>query len=151
MATETTRTTTTAALIIAAFALTSLAVLPAASAQDGALDRSVDQETGMEQVADARTDQNEGNRQGNLISLAEDLLNTNSEGGGGGGSSGAGAGVGPGISSDSRQGQSVENPTLGNEALFGDDLGISTAFNAAQVNVDLRNLVSLTSPSSSAE
>jgi hypothetical protein len=149
MATETTTRTTTA-LILATFALTAIGVLPAASAQDGDSDRSVDQETGMAQVADARAEQNEGNRQGNLISLAEELLNTNTIGGGGSGS-GVGAGVGPGVSSDSRQGQSVENPTLGNENLFGDDLGISTALNAAQVNVDLRNLVNLTPPSTATE
>jgi hypothetical protein len=151
MTTETTRTTrrTTSTLILATFALMTIGVLPVASAQDGGFDRSVDQETGMAQVADARAEQNEGNRQGNLISLAEELLNTNTIGSGGG--SGVGAGVGPGVSSDSRQGQSVENPTLGNEALFGDDLGISTALNAAQVNVDLRNLVNLTPPSTATE
>jgi hypothetical protein len=148
MATETT-TRTTAALILATFALMTLGVLPVASAQDGDLDRSVDHETGMAQVADARAEQNEENRQGNLISLAEELLNTNTIGGGGSG--GVGAGIGPGVSSDSRQGQSVENPTLGNENLFGDDLGISTALNAAQVNVDLRNLVNLTPPSTATE
>ena len=150
MATKTTRTTAaTTALILATFALMTIGVLPAAFAQDGDSDQNVDQETGMSQVADATAQQNEGNRQGNLISLAEELLNTNTIGGGG--SSGVGAGVGPGVSSDSRQGQSVDNPTLGNGALFGDDLGISSALNAAQVNVDLRNLVSLTPPSSATE
>ena len=156
MATKTTRTTTatTTALILATFALvgvlTTGAVLPSAFAQDGDSDHSVDQETGMSQVADATAQQNEGNRQGNLISLAEDLLNTNTIGGGGIGG-GASAGAIPGVTSDSEQGQSVDNPSQGNGALFGDDLGISTALNAAQVNVDLRNLVSLTPPSSATE
>jgi hypothetical protein len=147
----TTRTTTrtTTALILATFALMTIGVIPAAFAQDGDLDRSVDQETGMSQVADATAEQNEGNRQGNLISLAEELLNTNTIGGGGSGG-GASAGAGPGVTSDSRQGQTVDNPSQGNGALFGDDLGISTALNAAQVNVDLRNLVNLTPPSSPA-
>ena len=147
MATKTTRTTT--ALILATFALMTMGVvLPDAFAQDGDLDRNVDQETGMSQVADATAQQNEGNRQGNLISLAEELLNTNTIGGGGIGG-GASAGAIPGVTSDSRQGQTVDNPSQGNGALFGDDLGISTALNAAQVNVDLRNLVELTPPSSS--
>jgi hypothetical protein len=146
MATKTTRTTT--ALILATFALMTIGVIPAAFAQDGDSDRSVDQETGMEQVADATSEQNEGNRQGNLISLAEELLNTNTIGGAG---SGGGGGVGPGVTADSRQGQTVDNPSQGNGALFGDDLGISTALNAAQVNVDLRNLVNLTPPSTAAE
>jgi hypothetical protein len=144
MATKTTRTTTTA-LILATFALMTIGVVaPAAFAQDGDLDRNVDQETGMSQVADATAQQNEGNRQGNLISLAEELLNTNTIGG-------SGAGANPGVTADSRQGQTVDNPSQGNGALFGDDLGISTALNAAQVNVDLRNLVELTPPSSNAE
>ena len=148
MATKTTRTTTTA-LILATFALMTIGVVvPAAFAQDGDLDRNVDQETGMSQVADATAQQNEGNRQGNLISLAEELLNTNTIGGGGAGG-GASAGANPGVTADSRQGQTVDNPSQGNGALFGDDLGISTALNAAQVNVDLRNLVELTPPSSS--
>ena len=147
MATKTTRTTTTA-LILATFALMTIGVVPAAFAQDGDLDRNVDQETGMEQVADATSEQNEGNRQGNLISLAEELLNTNTIGGAG---SGGGGGVSPGVAADSRQGQTVDNPSQGNGALFGDDLGISTALNAAQVNVDLRNLVNLTPPSTAAE
>ncbi len=147
MTTKTTRTTT--ALIVATFALMAIGlVVPAAFAQDGDLDRNVDQETGMSQVADATAQQNEGNRQGNLISLAEELLNTNTIGGGGIGG-GASAGAIPGVASDSRQGQTVDNPSQGNGALFGDDLGISTALNAAQVNVDLRNLVELTPPSSS--
>ena len=147
----TTRTTTrtTTAFILATFALMTIGVIPAAFAQDGDLDRSVDQETGMVQAADATAEQNEGNRQGNLISLAEELLNTNTIGGGGSGG-GASAGAGPGVTSDSRQGQTVDNPSQGNGALFGDDLGISTALNAAQVNVDLRNLVNLTPPSSPA-
>jgi hypothetical protein len=149
MATKTTRTTT--ALIVATFALMTIGVaVPAAFAQDGDLDRNVDQETGMSQVADATAQQNEGNRQGNLISLAEELLNTNTIGGGGPGG-GASAGANPGVTADSRQGQTVDNPSQGNGALFGDDLGISTALNAAQVNVDLRNLVNLTPPSSTTE
>jgi hypothetical protein len=150
MATKTIRTTaTTTALILATFALIGV-VVPAAFAQDGDLDRNVDQETGMSQVADATAQQNEGNRQGNLISLAEELLNTNTIGGGGIGG-GASAGAVPGVTSDARQGQTVDNPSQGNGALFGDDLGISTALNAAQVNVDLRNLVSLTPPSPTTE
>jgi hypothetical protein len=141
-------TTTTTALILATFALMTIGVVPAAFAQDGDLgfDRNVDQETRNVQVADATAEQNEGNKQGNLISLAEDLLNTNTIGGGG---NGGGASAGPGVTSDSRQGQTVDDPSQGNGALFGDDLGISTALNAAQVNVDLRDLVDLTPPSSS--
>jgi hypothetical protein len=147
MATKT--KTTTTALILATFALMTIGIVPAAFAQDGDLgfDRNVDQETRNVQVADATAEQNEGNKQGNLISLAEDLMNTNSIGGGG---NGGGASAGPGVTSDSRQGQTVDDPSQGNGALFGDDLGISTALNAAQVNVDLRDLVDLTpSPSSS--
>jgi hypothetical protein len=142
-----TRTKTTTALILATFALMTIGVVPAAFAQDGDLDfdRNVDQETRNVQVADATAEQNEGNKQGNLISLAEDLLNTNTIGGGG---NGGGASAGPGVTSDSRQGQTVDDPSQGNGALFGDDLGISTALNAAQVNVDLRDLVDLTPPSS---
>ena len=150
MATKTTRTTTTA-LILATFALMTVGVaVPAAFAQDGDLnlDRNVDQETGNVQVADATSEQNEGNKQGNLISLAEELLNTNTIGGGG---NGGGAGAGSGVTADSRQGQTVDEPSQGNGALFGDDLGISTAFNAAQVNVDLRDLVDLTPSSPAAE
>ena len=151
MTTKTTRTTAaTAALILATFALMTIGVLPAAFAQDGDSDQNVDQETGISQVADATAKHNEGNRQGNLISLAEELLNTNTIGGGGIGG-GASAGAIPGVTSDSQQGQTVDNPSQGNGALFGDDLGISTALNAAQVNVDLRNLVSLTPPSSATE
>ena len=140
--------TTTTALILATFALMTIGIVPAAFAQDGDLgfDRNVDQETRNVQVADATAEQNEGNKQGNLISLAEDLMNTNSIGGGG---NGGGASAGPGVTSDSRQGQTVDDPSQGNGALFGDDLGISTALNAAQVNVDLRDLVDLTPPSSS--
>jgi hypothetical protein len=151
MATKITRTTTpTTTALITAFALVGViaaGVVPTAFAQDGGLnsDRNVDPETGNVQVADATSEQNEGNKQGNLISLAEDLLNTNSIGGAGVG--GAGAGTSPGLTSDSRQGQSVEDPSQGNGAVFGDDLGISTALNAAQVNVDLRHLVDLTPPS----
>jgi hypothetical protein len=150
MATKTTRTTATTTLILGTFALMTIGVLPAAFAQDGDSDHNVDQETGMSQVADATAQQNEGNRQGNLISLAEELLNTNTIGGGGIGG-GASAGAIPGVTSDSQQGQTLDNPSQGNGALFGDDLGISTALNAAQVNVDLRNLVSLTPPSSATE
>lgn len=152
MATNTTRTTRiTTALILATFALMTIGlVVPAAFAQDGDLDRNVDQETGMSQVADAAAHQNEGNRQGNLISLAEELLNTNSIGGSGTGG-GASAGAIPGVTSDSRQGQTVDDPSQGNGALFGDDLGISTALNAAQVDVDLSNLVNLPSPAQTAE
>jgi hypothetical protein len=151
MATKTATRTTTTALIVATFALMTIGVVvPAAFAQDGDLDRNVDQETGMSQVADATAQQNEGNRQGNLISLAEELLNTNTIGGGGAGG-GASAGANPGVTADSRQGQTVDNPSQGNGALFGDDLGISTALNAAQVNVDLRNLVNLTPPSTPTE
>ena len=136
---------TTTALILATFALMTVGVSQTVFAQDSGpdLERNVDQETGNVQVADATSEQNEGNRQGNLISLAEDLLNTNSVGGGGSGG-GSGSGAGPGVTSDSRQGQTVEDPSQGNGALFGDDLGISTALNAAQVNVDLRDLVDLT-------
>ena len=146
-----TRTTPTAALIVATFALMTIGVVPVAFAQDGSLDldRNVDQETGNVQVADATAEQNEGNRQGNLISLAEELLNTNSLGGGGG--EGAGASAGPGITADSSQGQTVDHPSQGNGALFGDDLGISTALNAAQVNVDLRDLVDLNPSAPAAE
>jgi hypothetical protein len=149
MATKT--KTTTTALILATFALMTIGVVPAAFAQDGDLDfdRNVDQETRNVQVADATAEQNEGNKQGNLISLAEDLLNTNTIGGGGG--NGGGASAGAGVTSDSRQGQTVDDPSQGNGALFGDDLGISTALNAAQVNVDLRDLVDLTPPSSTAD
>ena len=140
--------TTTTALILATFALMTVGIVPAAFAQDGDLDfdRNVDQETRNVQVADATAEQNEGNKQGNLISLAEDMLNTNTIGGGG---NGGGASAGPGVTSDSQQGQTVDDPSQGNGALFGDDLGISTALNAAQVNVDLRDLVDLTPPSSS--
>jgi hypothetical protein len=147
MATKSTSTTT--ALILSAFALVGLMTATGVSqtvfAQDAGpdLERNVDQETGNVQVADATSEQNEGNKQGNLISLAEDLLNTNSVGGGGSGG-GSGSGAGPGVTSDSRQGQTVDDPSQGNGALFGDDLGISTALNAAQVNVDLRDLVDLT-------
>ena len=153
MATRITRrTTTTTALILATFALvgvltTGVALVPSAFAQDGDLDHSVDQETGNVQVADAKSEQNEGNKQGNLISLAEDLLSTNAIGGAGIGAGAGGATAGPGVASDSRQGQSVDDPSQGNGALFGDDLGISTALNAAQVNVDLRDLVDLAPPS----
>jgi hypothetical protein len=139
---------TTTALILATFALVGLmtaGVSQTVFAQDSGpdLERNVDQETGNVQVADATSEQNEGNRQGNLISLAEDLLNTNSVGGSGS-AGGSGLGAGPGVTSDSRQGQTVDDPSQGNGALFGDDLGITTALNAAQVNVDLRDLVDLT-------
>ncbi len=151
MATKSTSTTT--ALILATFALMTVGVSQTVFAQDGSpdLERNVDQETGNVQVADATSEQNEGNRQGNLISLAEDLLNTNTVGGGGGSGGAVGAGAGPGVTSDSRQGQSVDDPSQGNGAVFGDDLGISTALNAAQVNVDLRDLVDLTPSTPPAE
>ena len=104
MATKTATRTTTKALILATFALMTIGVVvPAAFAQDGDLDRNVDQETGMSQVADATAQQNEGNRQGNLISLAEELLNTNTIGGGSSGG-GASAGAIPGVTSDPRHG-----------------------------------------------
>jgi hypothetical protein len=140
---------TTTALILATFALmtTGVVAVPSAFAQDGDLDfdSDVDQETGSVQVADATAEQNEENRQGNLISLVEELLNTNAiQGGDGGGGAGAGTG---GIASDSSQGQSANDASQGNGALFGDDLGIATAFNVGQINVDLRDLVDLTPPS----
>jgi hypothetical protein len=142
---------TTTALILATFALMTTGVVgvPVAFAQDGDLDvdSDVDQETGSVQVADATAEQNEGNRQGNLISLVEELLNTNAVQGG---ENGAGAGTG-GISSDSSQGQSANDASQGNGALFGDDLGIATAFNVGQVNVDLRDLVDLTPSSPTTE
>jgi hypothetical protein len=141
---------TTAALILATFTLMTVGVSQTVFAQDSGpdLERNVDQETGNVQVADATSEQNEGNRQGNLISLAEDLLNTNTVGGGG---SGEGTGAGPGVTSDSRQGQTVDDPSQGNGAFFGDDLGITTALNAAQVNVDLSDLVDLTPSTPPAE
>jgi hypothetical protein len=144
---------TTTALIIATFALmtTGVAAVPSAFAQDGDLDfdRNVDQDTGTVQVAGAEAEQNEENRQGNLISLVEELLNTNAlQGGGDGGGAGASPG---GITSDSSQGQSANDASQGNGALFGDDLGIATAFNVGQVNVDLRDLVDLTPSSPTAE
>jgi hypothetical protein len=143
---------TTAALILAAFALMTagvLVVVPAAFAQDGDQDsaRDIDEETGNVQVADATAEQNEENRQGNLISQVEELLSTQGVGGGIGG--GAGAGAGPGATADSSQGQTADDASQGNGALFGDDLGIGTAFNVGQVNVDLRDLVDLTTTSSS--
>lgn len=148
-----TKTTTTTALILATFALMTAGVVavPSAFAQDGDLDfdSDVDQETGSVQVADATAEQNEENRQGNLISLVEELLNTNAiQGGDGGGGAGASTG---GIASDSSQGQSANDASQGNGALFGDDLGIATAFNVGQVNVDLRDLVDLTSSPPAAE
>src|SRR3712207_8436033 len=120
MATKTATKRTTTALILATFALMTMGVVvPSAFAQDGDLDRNVDQETGNVQVADATAEQNEGNRQGNLISLAEELLNTNSLGSGDS-SGGASAGAGAGITADSSQGQTVDHPSQGNGALFGD-------------------------------
>ncbi len=148
---------TTTALILATFALMTtgiVAAAPTAFAQDGDLDfdHDVDQETGTVQAADATAEQNEENRQGNLISLVEELLNTNAIGSGGSSTvNGGGAGAGPGIAADSSQGQSANDASQGNGALFGDDLGIATAFNVGQVNVDLRDLVDLTPPSASAE
>jgi hypothetical protein len=151
-------TARTPALILATFALMTtglVAAVPSAFAQDGDLDfdRNVDQETGTVQVADAETQQNEENRQGNLISLVEELLNTNAIGSGGSGATGGGsaAGAGPGITADSSQGQNANDASQGNEGLFGDDLGIATAFNVGQVDVDLRDLVDLTPPSPPAE
>jgi hypothetical protein len=148
--------TRTSTLILATFALltTGIVAVPPAFAQDGDLDfdRNVDQETGTVQVADAKAEQNEGNRQGNLISLVEELLNTNAIGSGSGSAiTGGGAGAGPGIAADSSQGQSANDASQGNEALFGDDLGIATAFNVGQVDVDLRDLVDLTPPSATSE
>jgi hypothetical protein len=142
------------ALILAAFALMTTGVLaiPSAFAQDGDQDfaTDVDTETGSTQVADATSEQNEDNRQGNLISQVEELLNTQAlQGDSGGG--GGGAGVAPGIASDAEQGQSADDASQGNAGFFGDDLGVSTAFNVGQVNVDLRDLVDLTPPSTSAE
>jgi hypothetical protein len=142
---------TTAALILATFALMTagvvVAAVPAAFAQDGDQDsaRDVDEETGNVQVADATAEQSEENRQGNLISQVEELLSTQGVGGGIGG----GAGAGPGATADSSQGQTADDASQGNGALFGDDLGIGTAFNVGQVNVDLRDLVDLTTTSSS--
>src|SRR5215213_9099796 len=144
MATKSTTTT----LILATFAPLTIGGVPAACAQDGDLDfdRNVDQETRNVQVADATAEQNDRNKEGNRIALAEELLNTNTIGGGG---NGGGASAGPGVTSDSRQGQTVDDPSQGNGALFGDDLKISTALNASQVSVDLHGLVDLTVPSSS--
>ncbi|MDQ3853377.1 MAG: hypothetical protein M3299_11140 [Thermoproteota archaeon] len=139
------------ALILATFALmtTGVVVVPAAFAQDGNLDvdQSADQETGNVQVADATSEQDEANTQENGISQLEDMVNSL----GGIGSNGGGAGAGGGITGDSSQGQTIDHPSQDNGAFFGDDLGISTALNAAQVNVDLRNLVNLTPPSTSTE
>jgi hypothetical protein len=143
------------ALILATFALmtTGLLAIPSAFAQDGDQDfaTDVDTETGSTQVADATSEQNEENRQGNLISQVEELLNTQALQGDSGGGGGAGAGVGSGVASDSEQGQSADDASQGNAGFFGDDLGVSTAFNVGQVNVDLRDLVDLTPPSTSAE
>jgi hypothetical protein len=149
MTTKTAAAVTTA-LILATFALisTGVAVLPAAFAQDGDQDsaRDVDPETDNVQVADASPKQNEDNRQGNLISQVQDLLSTQGMGGGIGGS--AGVGAGPGATADSSQGQGADDASQGNAGYFGDDLGIGTAFNVGQVNVDLRDLVDLTTSSS---
>jgi hypothetical protein len=142
--------TRTTALILATFALmTTGVVVPAAFAQDGNLDsdQSVDQETRNVQVADATSEQDEASTQGNGISQLEDMVNTL----GGIGSNGGGAGAGGGITGDSSQGQTIDHPSQDNGAFFGDDLGISTALNAAKVNVDLSNLVNLTPPSTSTE
>jgi|SRR5215211_4288425 len=138
------------ALILATFALMTIGVVvavPAAFAQDGDEDlaRDVDGETGNVQVAEAKPDLSEDNRQGNLISQVEDLLSTQGVGGGVGGI----AGAGPGATSDAKQGQTADDASQGNEGFFGDDLGISTAFNVGQVNVDLSDLVDLTPPASS--
>lgn len=146
-----TKTRTTTALILATFALmTTGVVVPAAFAQDGNLDldQSADQETGNVQVADATSEQDEANTQENGISQLEDMVNSLGGIGSNGGGTGAGGG---GITGDSSQGQTIDHPSQDNGAFFGDDLGISTALNAAQVNVDLRNLVNLTPPSTSTE
>ena len=140
------------ALILATFALMAtgvVAAVPTAFAQDGDQDsaRDVDEETGDVQVAAATAEQNENNRQGNLISQVQDLLST--QGLGGGIAGGGGAGAGPGATADSSQGQSADDAGQGNAGFFGDDLGIGTAFNVGQVNVDLRDLVDLTTTSSS--
>jgi hypothetical protein len=141
MATETTtRTTTTAALILATFALVTIGVIPLASAQDGDLERSVDPETGDVQVAESKPDLSEDNDQRNILQLLEEMAITQSLGGASGGGVG---GPGSSAASDSDQSQSADDASLGNTNHFGDDLGIATAFNVGQVNVDLRDLVDL--------
>jgi hypothetical protein len=138
MATETT-SRTTAALILATFALMTIGVLPLASAQDGDLERSFDPETGDVQVAESKPDLSEDNDQRNILQLLEEMANTQSLGG----LSGGGGGPGSSAASDSDQSQSADDASLGNINHFGDDLGIATAFNVGQVNVDLRDLIDL--------
>jgi hypothetical protein len=138
MATETT-TRTTAALILATFALMTIGVLPLASAQDGDLERSVDPETGDVQVAESKPDLSEDNDQRNILQLLEEMAITQSLGGLSGGAGGPGSSA----ASDSDQSQSADDASLGNTNHFGDDLGIATAFNVGQVNVDLRDLIDL--------
>ena len=146
MATETT-TRTTATLILATFALVTIGVLPVASAQDGDLERSVDPETGNVQVAESKPDLSEDNDQRNILQLLEDMGITQSLGG----ASGGGGGPGSSAASDSDQSQSADDASLGNINHFGDDLGIATAFNVGQVNVDLRDLVDLNPSQPAAE
>ncbi|HKI08769.1 MAG TPA: hypothetical protein VKA09_10270 [Nitrososphaeraceae archaeon] len=146
MATETT-TRTTATLILATFALVTIGVLPVASAQDGDLERSVDPETGNVQVAESKPDLSEDNDQRNILQLLEDMGITQSLGG----ASGGGGGTGSSAASDSDQSQSADDASLGNINHFGDDLGIATAFNVGQVNVDLRDLVDLNPSQPAAE
>ena len=143
-------TTTTAVLILAAFALVGVMTTVLASqayAQDGDQDfaRDADKETGDVQIAEAKPDVSDHNRQGNLISLLEKLQSTSAMGAGIGAGTGAGlgSGLGPGsgIDSNSSQGQTVDHPAQDNAATFGDDLGISNAFNVGSVNVDLHDLV----------
>lgn len=151
MATETTtRTTrtTTAALILATFALMTIGVLPLAFAQDGDLERSVDPETGDVQVAESKPDLSEDNDQRNILQLLEEMGITQSLGGASGG---GGGGPGSSAASDSDQSQSADDASLGNINHFGDDLGIATAFNVGQVNVDLRDLIDLNPSQPAAE
>jgi|SRR5215207_2036283 len=140
----------TTALILATFALmtTGLAV-PAAFAQDGDQDfaTDVDPETGDVQVAESKPDLSEDNDQRNILQQLEEMGITQSLGG----AIGGGGGPGAGAASDSEQGQSADDASQGNTGLFGDDLGIATAFNVGQVNVDLRDLVDLNSSPPPAE
>ena len=145
MATKTT-TRTTAALILATFALMTAGVIPAAFAQDPNQDvaHEVDPESGDVQIAEAKPDLSENNRQGNLISLFEELVSSQAIGGSNGGE--AMSGSGSSTDSDSSQGQTVDHPAQGNGANFGEDLGISNAFNVGSVEVDLHDLIDLTPP-----
>jgi hypothetical protein len=151
---------TTTAVILATFTLMTAGVVltsspvVAAFAQSSDQDsaRDIDRETGDVQVAEAKPDLSEENKQGNLISQVERLLGTQGIGGAGGlGGGGGGAGAGLGLSSDASQGQSADDASQGNTGLFGDDLGISTAFNVGQVDVDLSNLVNVAPSSPPAE